>query len=354
MNYRQSTIPTTRIDFNARLLSLSIQNEELEARHRETEQICDRYEIKVKAQHALVVNLTDAIHAMANTTSCANTDTNGGSIPEEMCSLFTRNARRISELSQEVEIMKLLLAQQVQGGNVVMNKSTDQINKSADELNKSMDQMEPSATYNDDDDDENASTTSSVSSSSSSSSSSIKSDENIALLEDELDSVKSQCQSLERSFQTLKRKNMGREVRSLKSLRNMRRQVSELEQERKRRLDLQATAETRVVQLENELDELREKIFRRERPVIPDIIAEQNQKDSDTEERFLDDVNSSTLKGVDHCREMVMLRNKVLRQSEDYYPPSLVTVSEDSEGSDESDESEDECGPCMNAYLAVE
>jgi len=335
MNYCQSTIPTTRSDFNARLLSLSIQNEELEARLRETEQICDRYEIKMKAQHALVVNLTDAIHAMANTTSSVNADTNGSSIPEEMCSLFTRNARRMSELSQEVEIMKLLLAQQVQGRN------------------KSMDQMEPSATNNNDDDDENASTTSSVSSSSSSSSpsSSIKSDENIALLEDELNSMKSQCQSLERSFKTLKRKNMEREVRGLKSLRNMRRQVSELEQERKRRLDLQATAETRVVQLENELDELKEKIFLQERPFISDIIAEQKQKDSDTEERFLDDINSSTLKGVDHCREMVMLRNKVLRQSEDYYPPSLVTVSEDSDGSDES---EDECGPCMKAYLAVE
>lgn len=357
MSYRQSTIPTTRRDFSARLLSLSIHNEELEARLRESEQTCQRYEIKIKAQHSLVVDLMDAVHAMANSPSGESDDIDGGSIPEEICVLFTRNAQRVSELIQEVERMKISFAQRIQIPN--------------DEIQESSYQKILSKTNDGDYDDEYEDIPSNISISSllsSSSSSTTESEEEIAQVKEELISVKSKCMSLQRSVATLKGKNTQREVRSMKSLRTMRWQISELEEERKRRLDLQASAEARVVELENELHELRERtlqensIFRRQQPgknhgteiVVEQNQLDKNQPDSNTEEKSVDDVKFSTMKGVDHCRAMVMLRNKVFRKSEDYYPRTLVTVSEDNVDSEESDDSEDECNSCMYSYLAIE
>merc|ERR1719254_294159 len=113
--------------------------------------------------------------------------------------------------------MKLLLAQQIQVRNIISNRSSNHMvpTYSKDDDNND---------HDNDEHDDDVSTTSSVSSSSSSST--MESEENIASLEEELNTVKSQCRSLERSFDTLRRKNMEREVRSLKSLRNMRRQVS--------------------------------------------------------------------------------------------------------------------------------
>jgi len=347
MSYQQSTKLTTRSDFNAKLLFLSNRNGELEGRLRDADQSCQRYEAKINAQHALVVDLMDAIHALAASPSNKNDNASGGNIPEEMCVLLTKNARRVSELSQEVEMMKLQLIQRIQVPNIIIENSGNQ--------------SDPSEKDDDDDDDDNnvdeyedipssSSTTSSVSSTSSSSYT--ESQEKLTQLTQELNHVNSRCESLERSFKTLKRKNMDREMRSMKSLRNMRWQISELEEERKRRLDLQITAEERVLELENELHELKQQTFHESRFRRQHQPITENQSDTD-----LKDVKSSTLKGVDHCRALAMLRNKVFRKSEDYFPQDLEAVSEDSgasDDSDESDDSEDECGPRRNAYLALE
>ena len=329
MSYPRSKLPTTRSEFNARLLSLSNQNEELEARLWEAEQSCQHYQIKINAQHALVVDLMDAIHALAASSSSEIDNNSGGNIPEEMCVLLTQNARRVSELSQEVERMKLQLMQQIHAPNVTIENSSFKSDRS--EANDNVDKYED------------------IPSSVSSSSSSTESGEKATQCMEELARAKSRCESLERSLEALKRKNTEREMRSMKSLRNMRWQISELEEERKRRLDLQITAEKRVIHLETELRQYREQTFQHLKNQESEIIVTENQSDTD-----LENIKSSTLKGVDYCRELVMLRNKVFRNSEDCFPLDLVAVSEDTGADDDSDNSEDECIPYSNAYLALE
>merc|ERR1712176_1742198 len=59
--------------------------------------------------------------------------------------------------------------------------------------------------------------------------------------EEEMERVNSRCESLERSIRTLKRKNAQREIRNMKNMKNMRKQLDDLEKERHRRLNLQAS-----------------------------------------------------------------------------------------------------------------
>lgn len=355
--------PTTRREFNARLLSLSIRNEELEERLREAEQSHRHDEIKKKTQFALLGDLLDAIHSMSNSNSSsgdddndsdtggANTDTN---IPEEMCILFTNNLQRISDLSEEVERLKLQLLQQIQVPRSFGNDSNSQNNPSQD---------------NDDDDGfveislndnrkENSFSSTSSTSSTSSSSILIEPDQQTIHLEEEIVRVNSKCSSLERSFKTLKRKNAEREIRGIKSLRRMKRQVDGLEDERRRRLDLQAAAEERAHQLEIEVDHLQQKTTRKGGVFLlqrnqqqqqppndepSEIAFEENKRDGNQEERAeIETDPSPTTNGLDGCRELTMVRNQRWRDNQDSFPPLLVAVNEERE---DSEGSEDEYCP---------
>lgn len=76
--------------------------------------------------------------------------------------------------------------------------------------------------------------------------------EKILTLEKELDESRNKRETLERSVVTLKTKNTEREIRSMTSLRQMRRQIDMSEHDRRRRQDIQAELEQRVAALEAE------------------------------------------------------------------------------------------------------
>ena len=319
----QQTRPTTRSEFNARLLSLSTRNAELEKRLREAEQAAMFYEIKTVSQHAMIQDLKDAIHSMANTSpdTCESSSDAKTSIPEDLCLMITKNAQRVADLSEEVQRMRTEMFQQ-------MEESTGDL------------EFEDISLHDDDSDIR----LSSLASSSPSSSSPImiepdKQNQTIKH-EEEMERVNSRCESLERSIRTLKRKNAQREIRNMKNMKNMRKQLDDLEKERHRRLNLQASAEERAMQLEVELCELKQimklnqGVFRRQQQ--PETFVEANTGDDTIWEQNESDAEQSGKKGVDYCRELVILRNQVSRKL-DSTLPLLVAVSEE----EESENSED-------------
>merc|ERR1712003_286633 len=121
---------------------------------------------------------------------------------------------------------------------------------------------------------------------------------------------------------------------------NMRKQLDDLEKERHRRLNLQASAEERAMHLEVELCELKQimklnqGVFRQQQQ--PETFVEANAGDDTIWEQNERDAEQSGKKGVDHCRELVILRNQVSRKL-DSTLPLLVAVSEE----EESENSED-------------
>merc|ERR1712176_1666109 len=111
-----STTPTTRSEFNARLLSLSTRNEELEERLREAERNCQRYQIKSSVQQAILSEFASAIHSMVQQRSPGGSSSNdvNDDLPEEICLLLSKNARQIANLTATVEEMKTKLQSQDQ------------------------------------------------------------------------------------------------------------------------------------------------------------------------------------------------------------------------------------------------
>ena len=322
MIQNRSTKPPTRGEFNAKLLSLSNRNKELEEKLREAEQSCQSYEIKNYSQHALILDLTDTIHSMTNYPSGDNDDSGGAgtNIPEEICLLLTKNARRVSDLSEELAKMNLQLQNQMQVLSVVENNDNHN-NKNVEFVDIPLH------------DNEKGNSTSSSTSSISSLSSSLSLVSEPEQVEQEIVRVSSRCESLERSLKTMKRKYTEREVKSMKSLRKMRHQIDGLEQERRRRLDLQAAAEERAHQLEFELYQLRQDKNREGVP--PGILFERKLSDGNNRgERRHSETNPSTTKGLDHCRKLAMQRNQQLRMG-DWFAPLLVPVSEESEDSED-------------------
>lgn len=269
------------------------------------------------------MNLMDAIHAMSKPQSDDNDSGDGSSphIPEELCLLLTKNAQRVSELSQEVELMKLQLLYKMKGDDV---PNSDFYYDNDDE---EFDDIDLSDT---DKDNLSTSTTST-----SSFSISERSQKDIDL-EEEIDRVNSKCESLQRSMKALKRKNTEREYRAMKSLKNMRKQIDVLEEERRRRVEMQTSAEERATKLQNELDQLKQKMNEETQSEL--------LSDSNTEEEISGETNPLTSKAVEHCRDVVMLRNK---QNQNLVCPPLVAVRENSELSGIS---EDECIPRLSGH----
>jgi len=298
----RSPIPTTRSEFNARLLFLTARNEELEERLLHAEESCQDYHIRLQSQHDLASNLMDAIHAMTKPESDNNDSSDGcnTNIPEELCLLLTKNAQRIAELSQEVEHMKLLLLNKIQDGN---GQNNDFYYENGD------------GKFDDVDMCDNGNDNLSVSTTSTSSFSiSDRSKENVDLKE-EIDRVNYKCESLKRSMKALKRNNGKREIRAMKSLKNMKTKVDTLEEERRRRVEMQFSAEERADKMQIELDQLKQK-------------TNEGTQSERLTETASDETNSSTSKGVDRCRNLVILRNK---QDQDFFPSSLVALKENSE-----------------------
>jgi len=292
----RSPIPTTRSEYNARLLFLTARNEELEERLLHAEESCQDYHIRLQSQHDLASNLMDAIHAMTKTESDNNDSSDGSNthFPEELCLLLTKNAQRVAELSHEVEHMKQLMLNKMQVDN---SQNSDFYYENGD---GEFDDIDVCYTGKDN---LSVSTTST-----SSCSISDRSKENIDLKE-EIDRVNYKCESLERSMKALKRNNSQREMRAMKSLKHMKRKVDTLEAERRRRVAMQFSAEERADKMQIELDQLKQK-------------TNEGTQSERLTEIASDETNSSTSKGVDHCRNLVILRNK---QDQDFF--SLASSS---------------------------
>lgn len=283
----------------------------------------------------LITELMDVIHSMTQP-SKDNNDENTF-INENTCLLLTKNAQRIARLSMELENMKL--QQQERRPTIFQNDDDgDHICPNDDDV-----RLEDVPLV------DNGKT---ASTSSSSSSSSLM----ITELEEENTQIKSQCESLERTAYTLKRKNTEREVHSMMSLRNMRCQIDELEQERKRRLDMQASAEERVFRLEEEIHQMKNDtrseflleddnkqgeegiIFSLSNICDGSSISISSSSNNNNNKRS--ESNWSSSRSLNHCREMAMARNELSRSSNhDSFPPLLVPVSEDSDDDDHSDDS---------------
>jgi len=304
----RSSIPTTRSEYNARLLFLTARNEELEERLLHAEESCQDYHIRLQSQHDLASNLMDAIHAMTKTESDNNDSSDGSNthFPEELCLLLTKNAQRVAELSHEVEHMKQLMLNKMQVDN---SQNSDFYYENGD---GEFDDIDVCYTGKDN---LSVSTTST-----SSCSISDRSKENIDLKE-EIDRVNYKCESLERSMKALKRNNSQREMRAMKSLKHMKRKVDTLEAERRRRVAMQFSAEERADKMQIELDQLKQK-------------TNEGTQSERLTEIASDETNSSTSKGVDHCRNLVILRNK---QDQDFFPLPLVALKENSELSEVSE-----------------
>jgi len=346
MIHYQSTKLTTRSEVNSRLQTLSTRNEELEKKLHEAEETCQHYEAKNRAQHALIQGLMETIDSLStfspNNKECGSSDEESTKFPEKICLMLTKKAQRISDLVEEVERMKFRLKKQREIPISFQTNYEDDFEESEhDEDDVDFVDVSLSETEND------YVPITSVSSSFSSSETRMSGQESIHL-EEEIVRISSKCQSLERSLDTLKRKSVEREVRSMKSLRNMRQQVESLEQERRRRLDLQSSAEERAMKLEIELLELREEknrqqIFRRQQRSLTEqaeSLESGNIGDTKPTESDL-----SIKKGIDRCREIIMLRNQL---DKDSCPPLLVSVSEESESSEESQESDDGFRPYID------
>merc|ERR1712025_1511038 len=100
----------------------------------------------------------------------------------------------------------------------------------------------------------------------------------------------------------------------------MRNQVETLEEERRRRVRMQIAAEERADKLQIELDQLKQKA--NEQTQSEQLI------DNNTGETASVETNSSIPEGVDHCRNLVILRNKY---DQDFLPPPLVALKENIE-----------------------
>lgn len=330
----KSTKPTTRSEFNARLESLSTQNEALEARLGQSEEKCRRLEIKNTTQHALVMDLMEAIHSMAS----APTDGNEPNIPEATCLLLTKSAQQVSDLTEELELMEFALKTQTQVPRSVRNNANQESQCEGEESeneNEENDFVDVSLCDNEKE---------VLSSSSSTSSVSLRlfestRQENI-YLDEEVAHLRTKCESLEHSLKTLKRKNSEREIRSMKSLKYMRNQIDGLQEERKRRLNLQASAEEHALKLEIDLLQLKQERIRQ------DIFRKKQLKEQSSEDEYESDIikgerknqnrmNSSVRNGVNRCRALVMREHEMDYCSD---PPFLVSVSEESDGSEDSDE----------------
>ena len=326
---------TTRSEINSRLQTLSTRNKELETELQEVEETCQQYDARNKAQHELIQNLKETIHFLAVSPSddkeTRSGDEKSAKIPEKMCLLLTKNAHRVSDLVEEVERMKFLLKKQKQVTSGFQNSYGDD----SDESEHDEDDVEfVDVSLGDNDNDYVPATSISLSFSSSETPAS---GHEIIRLEEEIVRISSKCSSLDRSLNTLKRKNAEREVRSMKSLRNMRQQVENLEQERRRRLDLQTNAEERALQLEIELHELRQEnnrqnIFRRQQQPVQEQL--ESLEKGNIEDTTPIESGESAKRGIDHCRELIMLRNRL---DQDSFPPLLRSVSEESEDSKESE-----------------
>lgn len=324
---------TTRSEINSRLQTLSTRNEELETELQQAEETCQQYEARNKAQHELIQNLMETIHSLVVSPSddeeTSSADHRNTTIPEKMCRLLAKNAHRVSHLVEEVERMKFLLKKQMEVTSGFQNSYSDD----SDESEHDEDDVEfVDVSLSDNANDYVSATSISLSFSSSVTPAS---GQQIIRLEEEIVRISSKCTSLERSLNTLKRKNAEREVRSMKSLRNMRQQVENLEQERRRRLDLQTNAEERALQLETELHELRQEnnrqnIVRRQQQPTQEQL-ESLEKGNMGETTPIES-GESVKRGIDSCRELIMLRNQL---DQDSFPPLLRTVSEDSEESED-------------------
>jgi len=303
------------------------------------------YKAKNKAHRDLILDLMETIHCLKASPSDDN-ESSGGSekdsrIIEKMCHLLTKNAQRVSDLSEEVERMKSRLRKQVQGSTGARQNFDDD----SDESEHDEDDAEFVDVSLCDNEDDYIPCLSG--SSSSSSSQTPTSGQQTIRLEEEIVRVSSKCTSLERSLATLKRKSTERELRSMKSLRNMRRQIENLEQERRRRLDLQTNAEERALELEIQILELkqensRQDIFRRQDPQQD---QPQSPEDSNMRETRRIELDPLAKKGIDSCRKVIMMRNQLDKES---YPPILLVVSE------ESEDSEDDFRSCVDGGITPE
>jgi hypothetical protein len=323
------------------LLSDKTRNDELEEKLREAEKCCHSYEMKNKSQHGLIVDLTDAIHSMASSSS----DVNDTKIPEEMSLLLTKNALRISELCEEVARMKIELLKQAKDRKYEENNGDEDIYSHSDSDDEEDD--------NDDDDEDDYRFDDVSLDDKEKESLSFEVEEEKNALEEEYVRVSSKCESLERSLETLKRKNSEREIRSMRSLRNMRRQIDSLEQERKRRLDLQASAEDRALQLEIEVHQLKQKLAREDASGHQQLTKDQRLEtefDGNKRARNHYEFDPSAAKGLNKCRKFVMMRNQLMRVTDVSSPPKLVAVSEES---DDSEDSEDDFRPSFDSYSTL-
>mmetsp|Transcript_23494 Transcript_23494/g.65215 ORF Transcript_23494/g.65215 Transcript_23494/m.65215 type:complete len:350 (-) Transcript_23494:129-1178(-) len=334
--YPQTALKT-RSGINARLISLSSRNQELEEKLEESERACQRYRIKTNMQNVFISELMDAIHSMSHSSDGSSSATVN---TEDTRHLLTKNARRIFELSMELEKMKL------QQERVTPAFSA----------NNSSEQTDPSGNGNDRIDDTDLGDNDTI----------IKSAASptvykvvINKLKEENGHLNSKCKALERSMETLKHKQREVEARSMISLKNMRHQLNEMEKERKRRIDMQALAEERASRLKEvfEISRKRGGIVRSRQQLEDQSKAESSsdnkQHDEDeisdyssssgsvTSDSSTDSINDETKNKLiayylNQCRETVVLRNKMVRSNADLFPPLLVAVSEDSEddGSD--------------------
>lgn len=233
MVHRTSNHQTTRDQYNQKLISLSNKNLELEASFRNVQKECEKLEERATRQELQISELRRLVR------SCRSDNHN----------VLEESSERIVDLTLQVGKLQRLLIEVSQKNLETPSQSLHHPEKisSIDEIDRDSDAClhdisTSRAPYHD----------SAGNSTKGKCDNCIQHHEKISNLEGELNDYRNKNEALERSVKTLKSKNTEREIRSMTSLRQMRRQIDMLEHDRKRRQDTQATLEERVAILEAE------------------------------------------------------------------------------------------------------
>jgi hypothetical protein len=228
MVHRPSNHQTTRDQYNLKLISLSNKNLELEACLHIAQKECRKLEEKSIRQELQIVELGRLVRSL-------QTDNNALEESAERIVDLTIQVQKLQRLLIEVNQEKLVTPPQ---GNHHPDKTS-----SSDGGPDACQQDFPARTA---DHDVTGKTANGRCNSCN------QRNEEIINLEKKLNDYRNKSETLERSVTTLKFKNTEREIRSMTSLRQMRRQIDLLEHDRKRRQDIEASLEERVAILETE------------------------------------------------------------------------------------------------------
>jgi predicted RNase H-like nuclease (RuvC/YqgF family) len=235
MVHRTSTHQTTRDQYNQRLISLSNKNLELESSIHRVQKEYEKLEEKVSRQEIQISELRRLVRSFQS-------DKDDNDTCEESTDRIVALTFQVEKLQRQlIEVSQRKLTAAPSQGLRILEAATP-IAKNEEGFESRIQDLSTLTSDNH----------FQANSIKGRCNTCIQYDELVNNLEVELKEFRNKNEALERSVKTLKSKNIEREVRSMTSLRQMRKQIDMLEHERKRRQEIHTSLEERVSILEAE------------------------------------------------------------------------------------------------------